>query len=101
MTQSHFTADRLKNLVCHKSDEDYDGCFKDVFQKWIAQALDGIPELNIPSIDPLEIESFNFERLINEELRIAGILRNIVAYGAAETILEGFKYGGAQRLILK
>lgn len=84
-------ADRLKDLVCYKSDENYDECFMQTFQKWIVNALEGIPEFGIPPIDPLQLESFHFERIINEELKISGVLANVLAFGAGKTVLEGFK----------
>lgn len=81
----------MKDLVCHKSDEDFDECFKNVFPKWLLAAVDGIPEFEIPPIDPLKLESFSFERVLSNELKISGVLTNIEAFGAGKMVMHDFR----------
>lgn len=97
-----FVADRLKDHVCHKLEEDFDGCIKKIFDKWLLAAIEGIPEFDIPPIDPLKLELFSFERIFNNDLRVSGVLEDIEAFGAGKTILEDFRYCcGNKKLLFK
>lgn len=66
-------------------------CVKYNFQKWLLEAIEGIPEFDLPPIDPLLLESFKFERILSDELKIVGELRNVLAFGAGKTVLEDFR----------
>lgn len=77
--------------MCHKSDEDFDGCIKSIFQKWLLAAVDGIPEFDLPPVDPLRLESFSFERILSNELKISGVLTNVEAFGAGKMFLQDFR----------
>lgn len=86
-----YVAERFKGLICQKLDDNFDDCFKKNFPKWLLEAMEGIPEFDLPPIDPLILESFSFERSLSDELKIAGALKNVAVFGAGKTVLEDFR----------
>lgn len=76
-----FSADVLH--ICHKSDPDLNGCVVTSIEKLRPSLVSGIPELDIPSIEPMDIGDL----LVSENTRSSGGLQisanNIRAYGAS------------------
>lgn len=69
--------------ICHKSDPDLNGCMITSIEKLRPSLVNGIPELDIPSIEPMDIGNL----LVSESTRSNGGLQitanNIRAYGSS------------------
>lgn len=74
------TADFLH--ICHKSDPNLIGCMKTSIETLRPSLIKGIPDLDIPSIEPMDIGNL----LVSENTRSNGLhisAKNIVASGAS------------------
>lgn len=69
--------------ICHRSDPDINGCIVTSIEKLRPALKVGMPELDIPSIDPMDIGNL----LVSENTRANGGLQisanSIRAYGAS------------------
>lgn len=77
--------------ICHKSDPDLNACIVTSIEKLRPSLTNGMPELDIPPIEPMDIGNL----LVSENTRANGGLQisanNIRAYGAS-----GFKIKSMQ-----
>lgn len=69
------------------SKADLNDCLQNVFTYLTPRLKDGIPELNIPAMDPLMIDKAKYQLKSNDfQLRV--ILKNVVITGFMESILK-------------
>ncbi|KAJ3633805.1 hypothetical protein MTP99_010730 [Tenebrio molitor] len=91
ITQGKILPERVSNLICHKSDPDFSECTKRNFEKSIPILVKGIPELNMPPIDPFELPFATVDRTINELVSINATMRNVKMTGASNIIVEDLR----------
>lgn len=53
--------------------------------------IKGIPELDIPGIDPYELPYFAFNRTIGNQISVTGEITNLKATGAGNAVIDSFK----------
>lgn len=77
--------------ICRKSDPNLPECMKKSIETIRPFLVSGIPELDIPSIDPIEIGDL----LVSENTRSNGIritAKDIMAYGTSNFIIKNLEY---------
>lgn len=75
--------------ICEKLDENLNECLKTSIEKLRSELIKGIPNVNIPSLDPLEIGNlFKFDRS-RHGLRIKA--ENVVILGLLKFNIEKLK----------
>lgn len=68
--------------ICHRTDPDLPGCVKNSIETLRPLLVKGVPDLDIPSIDPMEVGNL----LVSESTRSNGLhisAKNIRAFGAS------------------
>ncbi|KAJ3654888.1 hypothetical protein Zmor_014041 [Zophobas morio] len=89
--QGKVLPDRVSNLLCRKSDPEYEKCIRKNLEKSIPQLVKGVPEFNMPPIDPLELPFVTVDRTINELVSINAILKNVKVIGASNFVIEDIR----------
>ncbi|RZC39115.1 circadian clock-controlled protein [Asbolus verrucosus] len=84
-------ADYISDLVCRKSDPEYERCVLKNVEKARPLLIKGIPELNMPAVDPFELPVMTVDRTINELVSIKAVTKNIKVLGAGNVVIEDFK----------
>lgn len=77
--------------ICHKSDPDLVGCMKKSIEIIRPHLVTGIPEADIPSIDPMRIGDL----LVSESTRSNGLhisAKDIDSTGASNFLLKNLEY---------
>ncbi|XP_025834588.1 uncharacterized protein LOC108734132 [Agrilus planipennis] len=77
---------------CSKSDPNFKECTLRAFKKAEPYVIKGIPQLNIPKLEPLEIPEFSIDRTLNDFVSIIGTTKNIKVTGLSKYILQDFKF---------
>ncbi|KAM7351304.1 uncharacterized protein ACRADG_004217 [Cochliomyia hominivorax] len=77
--------------VCSESDQNINECIRNAFQHMIPRAKNGIPEINVPPMDPLEIEKTSYE-FTNNIIRGKVALRNLKIKGLSNTQVKGVDF---------
>ncbi|KAB0797250.1 hypothetical protein PPYR_08244 [Photinus pyralis] len=67
--------------ICHRSDPNVADCIKSSVELLRPRLKEGIPELNVPSLEPFYVPDYDFGKG-SSSLKI--LLKNTVAYGASE-----------------
>lgn len=68
--------------ICHRNDPDLNGCVKNSIETLRPLLIKGVPDLDIPSIDPMDVGNL----LVSESTRSNGLhisAKNIRAFGAS------------------
>ncbi|XP_044268728.1 uncharacterized protein LOC123013922 [Tribolium madens] len=90
-SQCKVLPERVTNILCSRNDPDYNACTRKAFEKSIPILVKGIPEINMPPIDPLELPFMSVDRTINELVSIKAVMKNIKVLGASNIIIEDTK----------
>lgn len=86
------TADYLEPLVCKATDPDYEKCFLTGFAKMQPVLLKGIPEVNLPPMDPFVLPIMVINRTSsNDVVKINATVRNIRVEGARNLQVNALK----------
>lgn len=77
--------------ICRKSDTDYTGCVKKALETATPYLIKGIPELNLPPMDPFELPLMTVDRNIGELVSIKAVMKDIKVTGMGNVIIESLK----------
>ncbi|XP_065356923.1 protein takeout-like [Calliphora vicina] len=77
--------------VCSEKDLNINECIRNAYQQMIPRAKNGIPELNIPPMDPLEVDKTNYE-FANSIIQGKVALRNLKINGLSDTIINSVDF---------
>lgn len=84
--------DYLEPLVCKATDPNYEKCFLTGFAKMQPLLLKGIPEVNLPPMDPFVLPIMVINRTSSNDLvKINATVRNIRVEGARNLQVNGLK----------
>ncbi|XP_056647763.1 uncharacterized protein LOC130452479 [Diorhabda sublineata] len=83
--------DYLQKYSCVKSDPDYEKCILEGFLATKPFFLEGIPELNVPSMDPYKVDAFAVNSSVENLIKIDAVCRNAVVTGLSTTIIDYLK----------
>ncbi|XP_045542491.1 uncharacterized protein LOC106707611 [Papilio machaon] len=75
---------------CKKSDPQIEKCFLDAVETMRPKLKGGIPEVNIPALDPFTVPTLKLDRTASN-LRLKANLRNMKAFGGSNFKIEKFK----------
>lgn len=84
-------AERLQLNICKKSEDDYQACLLQAFEKARPHFLNGVPELDFPGIDPLVINVTSVDRTLNELISIKAVLKNVRVTGLGGVVINDLK----------
>ncbi|XP_066999781.2 protein takeout [Anabrus simplex] len=76
--------------LCKKSDPNLNTCLKNAVQAVVPQLVDGIPNLGVLSIDPLEVSSIDISQGTGP-VAVALKFRNVKVYGLSKGIVRDSK----------
>lgn len=86
-----FPAQYLRDLRCHRSDPKFDTCVIENFKSALPYYIQGIPELEIPPLDPYELDFFTFNHSIADQIKVNGVIKNLVAHGLSNLVLDDYR----------
>nr|NP_001299085.1 uncharacterized LOC106118234 precursor [Papilio xuthus]BAM18282.1 takeout/JHBP like protein [Papilio xuthus] len=75
---------------CKKSDPQIEKCFLDAVESMRPRLKSGIPEVNVPALDPFTVPTLKLDRTASN-LRLKATLRNMKALGGSNFKIEKFK----------
>lgn len=84
----YFTASYIK--ICHRSDPELDTCIKNSVGELRPLLIKGIPELNIPSCEPLRVPEVVIDQG-NGAVSLKSTYKNIEIYGPSKFIINQIK----------
>ncbi|XP_050309980.1 uncharacterized protein LOC126745968 [Anthonomus grandis grandis] len=83
--------DYLQPLVCKTSDPEYEKCIWNSFEQSRPYLMKGIPELNLPPMDPFILPLMTVNRTLNDVVSINAVCRNIRVEGGRNVIINDVK----------
>ncbi|KAJ0181378.1 hypothetical protein K1T71_003463 [Dendrolimus kikuchii] len=75
---------------CKRSDPEIEKCALEAIENMRAKLKEGIPEVNIPSVDPFTVPNLKLDRTA-QNLRIKATVKNAKAYGGSDFKIEKLK----------
>lgn len=72
---------------CSRSDPQINTCLKNSFNGLKPYLITGIPEINLPSLEPLKIEALGIENNAGN-IRIKGLFTNVVNAGSSNFTIK-------------
>ncbi|CAK1548672.1 unnamed protein product [Leptosia nina] len=90
---------------CKKSDPQIEKCILDAIETLRPKLLKGIPEVNVPSLEPFNVPTLKLDRTATN-LRLKATIKNMKAYGGSNFKIEKLKlnlndkYEGQMKLTL-
>ncbi|CAH0722887.1 unnamed protein product, partial [Brenthis ino] len=75
---------------CKRSDPELDKCVVKAVDVVKPRLLNGIPEVNVPALDPFLVPTLKLDRTANN-LRLKATIKNMKAYGASSFKIEKIK----------
>nr|XP_023014639.1 circadian clock-controlled protein-like [Leptinotarsa decemlineata] len=91
LTQSKVLPTYLKKYSCQKSDPEYEKCVWEGFESVRQYFVKGIPELDVPPVDPFKLPYMSVNRTINELMSISAVCKDITVSGFKNTIIDDLK----------
>lgn len=76
---------------CKEADQNLSECILNAFRQMVPRAINGIPELNIPPTDPLEVDKSSYQ-FVNNIIQGKVALRNVKIKGLSKTIFNSVEY---------
>ncbi|XP_038209392.1 uncharacterized protein LOC119830437 [Zerene cesonia] len=90
---------------CKKNDPQIEKCILDAIDVLKPKLLGGIPEINVPALEPFSVPTLKLDRTATN-LRLKATIKNMKAYGGSNFKIEKFnlnlnnKYIGEMKLVL-
>ncbi|CAG9857541.1 unnamed protein product [Phyllotreta striolata] len=81
----------FERIKCDRTDPAFDGCLLDAVRASLPDWMDGVPDLGIPPLDPLVLDSFRFDPVANPAVNFTLNLRNVRVTGLRGLIVDGLK----------
>ncbi|CAG5036389.1 unnamed protein product [Parnassius apollo] len=75
---------------CKKSDPQIEQCLTEAIESMKPKLKNGIPELNIPALDPFAVPTLKLDRTASN-LRLKAVIKNAKAYGGSNFRIEKVK----------
>lgn len=88
-TAAHVQAAKLASTyfrICHRSDPLISSCIKNTLEDLRPRLIEGIPDLGIVPVDPLNIPRLEYKEE-NENFKMKQVLKNLTVHGIRETKL--------------
>lgn len=89
LTYLTFTADYFP--MCKRGDPEIEKCALEAIENMRERLKEGIPEVNIPAIDPFTVPTLKLDRTA-QNLRIKATVKNAKAYGGSDFKIEKLRY---------
>lgn len=71
--------------------DELNSCLKNLFMVMISKLKNGIPDLNIPAIDPFVIEKAKYQ-IKSDDFQLRVVLKNMVILGSSLTDIQDVKF---------